>query len=342
MYIFKHSVTIKPIIVGNILLIALVLFIALLSNINMYKEVILIWLIISISYINYSVFFSPKALVKHVSFPKIDCRDMVVINSESINKKGTKEIKEANKIAETTKAPEYPELLQSAFLANLSHEIRTPMNSILGFSQLLENEEITSDMRKEYVEIINKNSNCLLQVIDDVLSIAKIESGKLKPKETKGSVSGLLHDIYESFTAENAIANLSDVKFIIKNKLTLDLDIIISDFLKLKQVINNLVNNAFKFTRKGFVELGCKPLGKGVLLFYVKDTGIGIPGEKHQSVFLPFCQGEDSFLTKEYQGLGLGLTISKRLIEFMKGEIWIESEIGQGTTFFFTIPFKQA
>lgn len=342
MYIFKHSVTIKPIIVGNILLIALVLFITFLSNINFYKEVILSWLIITTTYINCTAFFPVRVNIKHETNPGMDDRNIVINSSEALNIHSNKIIKTANELNKATKATEHPELLQSAFLANISHEIRTPMNSIIGFSQLLVNEDITPHIQKEYVEIINQNSNCLLKVIDDVLSMAKIESGKLKPTETKGSLSGLLQDIYDSFTGENAIANLSDVHFTIKNKVTPNQDVIITDFLKLKQAINNLINNAFKFTKEGFVEIGCKPSGRDRLLFYVKDSGIGIPKEKHQSIFLPFRQGEDLFLTREHQGLGLGLTISKRLIEFMKGEIWIESEIGQGTTFYFTIPFKQA
>lgn len=343
MVIHRHLNTTIPILVGNILLVVLVLLVSIMESFTFHKEIIISSLIIAILLVNYKALFTGKANLYQRACPYPECKEKLYRYEEKIITKKNKDLIHASKeLVIAKEAAEQSERLQSAFLANISHEIRTPMNAIIGFSQLLTNEEITSDLRKAYVEIINQNSNYLLQVIDDILSIAKIESGRLKPIEIRGSVSKLFQDVYESFTSDNSTPNLRDVKFVIKNKLGLDHDIITTDFIRLKQVLNNLIVNAFKFTRDGFIEMGCKRSEKGTLLFYIKDSGIGIPKEQHERIFQRFRQGEDTFLTKEYKGTGLGLTISKRLIELMKGEIWVESDKGHGATFYFTIPYKRA
>ena len=215
--------------------------------------------------------------------------------------------------------------LKSAFLANMSHEIRTPLNAIVGFSNLLtiaENEE----ERDEYINIISSNNELLLQLINDILDVAKIEAGTLEFIDSEIDINALLSDIEQSsrLKAPEGV----QVSFVEK----LPYCIIMSDKNRLAQVITNFINNAIKFTKEGSIRFGYEHKDDK-LLFYVKDTGCGIEPEKKDLVFNRFVK-----LNSFAQGTGLGLAICQMIVKKLGGEIGVESELGTGSTFWFTLP----
>ena len=224
--------------------------------------------------------------------------------------------------------------LKSAFLANLSHEVRSPLNIILGHTQLLDAGASLTDEQQESVNIINISSNQLLGIIDDIIDISKLETGQQSIQRDLFSLNELIRESYKSFSfkAEN-----QSLAFYYHLGLSDDAGMIYSDRIKLKQVLNNLLNNAFKFTPEGEIEFGYT-LSKGFIQFYVKDTGIGISGEHGEKIFDRFMQVENIDSGK-FEGTGLGLAISKGLIELMGGRIWYHSAVGQGTVFYFILPY---
>jgi PAS domain S-box-containing protein len=230
--------------------------------------------------------------------------------------------------------------LKSAFLANMSHEIRTPMNAILGFAQLLEKKELTKEKRILFTQTIKHRATDLLGIINDIIDISKIESGTFHIFEEPGMVIEMLENIQTFFKIRNENFQKKPIDFRILNHLNYDENYINTDFSRLNQVLINLVENAYKFTAAGYIEIGCSLKDKKHLIFYVKDTGIGISKENQSIIFDRFRQAEDSFSARKYGGTGLGLSISKGILELMNGRIWVESEVGVGTTFFFEIPFK--
>lgn len=223
--------------------------------------------------------------------------------------------------------------LKSAFLANMSHEIRTPMNSIMGFLSILEDEDLPLETKKEYMGIVQKSSSQLLHIIDDIIEISKIDTGNVELKLTKFSVNPLLERLYKTMliTSKN-----KSIQFSLNGLLPDDCSELTADSTRLEQVMNNLLVNAFKFTSEGTVDFGAEMQGTQVL-FYVKDTGIGIEKENFGMIFNRFSKVEDSIKCK-YGGNGLGLAISKAYVEKMGGKIWVESELGKGSTFYFTLP----
>ncbi|MGM0407773.1 MAG: response regulator, partial [Bacteroidota bacterium] len=231
--------------------------------------------------------------------------------------------------------------LKSAFLANMSHEIRTPMNAIIGFSNLLNDTDISTEQRTELVDLIIKNSHSLLNLIDDIIDIAKIESGQLRIINKDCSINKLMGELFETFSERfkhNKNIQIKVDEKIINTPLNIE-----SDYYRLQQVFNNLIDNAIKFTENGFVEFGYLPDKleyENQLIFFVKDTGIGLSTEQQNNIFSRFTKVEHN-KKKIYRGAGLGLTISKNLIEMMGGKIWIDSELNKGATFFFSIPIKQ-
>ncbi|MBU8891920.1 MAG: PAS domain S-box protein [Bacteroidales bacterium] len=236
--------------------------------------------------------------------------------------------------------------LKSEFLANMSHEIRTPMNSILGFSQLLKKSNLSAEKRNNLIEIINTNSNLLLTIINDIIDISKIEARQIKLLETNVNMNVLLDELYVMFYNEIKIKKKK-----IKLKLTKPVTeefFIITDEVRIKQIFSNLISNAEKFTEKGEIEFGVEFYKKDQLLFFVKDTGVGIAKDKLDIIFDRFRQA-DSSSTRQFGGTGLGLTISKGLIDLLGGDIWVESvkenmSAGKagGTQFYFTIQLKNA
>ncbi len=231
---------------------------------------------------------------------------------------------------------EEADFLKTSFLANMSHEIRTPMNAILGFSQLLEEEDIEEEEKREYLHYIHKRGHDLLNIINDILDISKIESNELKIFKTFGDVNLMLDECLKFFNAENAYELKKPIDIFIGKKLPPNTSVEL-DFARIKQIINNLVSNSIKFTEQGFIDFGCYEVNSH-LIFYVKDSGIGIQDEKKHLVFERFRQLEENTITKKFGGTGLGLSICKGLVELMNGEIWFESEFNKGTTFYFSIP----
>ena len=227
--------------------------------------------------------------------------------------------------------------LKSAFLANMSHEIRTPMNGIIGFSEMLNSSDITTEMRKTYTEIITQSSHQLLRIVNDILDISRIEIGQVEYNPANTCINDLLYEIYSEF---NPRAKAKEIKLKINQSLTDKDSTIITDDGKLRQIFNNLISNAIRFTQKGKIEVGYN-LNNDYLEFYVKDTGIGIPPELHKQIFERFRQAEIT-ISQKYGGTGLGLAIAKANIELCGGEIWLKSSPGKGTTFYFTLPYEKS
>jgi len=230
--------------------------------------------------------------------------------------------------------------LKSAFLANMSHEIRTPMNAIMGFSDLLDMEDMPFEKRKKFTKIIQERSKDLMGIINDILDISRIESHTLKIFETKGNINDKLVEISEFFKVKNDELFSKPIAIEIFNQLTPEQCSIETDFERIKQVLINLIDNAFKFTSKGKIQIGCQLKDKNTLQFFVSDSGIGIEKDKHQVIFERFRQIEETYMTRDFGGAGLGLSISKGIVELLNGSIWVESELGQGSTFYFTVPYK--
>ena len=230
--------------------------------------------------------------------------------------------------------------LKSQFLANMSHEIRTPMNGIIGFSQLLKENKMTSLERKHYIDLICSRGYHLLQIINDIIDISKLEAGQLQIRKETININRLLQDLYYVFHTQMEQEKHTEITLIIENYPG-DIDInITSDYTKLEQVLVNLINNALKFTDKGEVKYGYY-LDDEFVTFYVSDTGIGIPVELHRTIFDRFMK-INKRREKIQEGTGLGLAISKGIINLLNGKIWVKSEPEKGSVFFFTVPYKPA
>jgi signal transduction histidine kinase/ActR/RegA family two-component response regulator len=232
--------------------------------------------------------------------------------------------------------------LKTAFLANMSHEIRTPMNAISGFTELLILRNPGEEQKLEFLKLIRKSNADLLHIIEDIIDITKIESDQLKikyktcrPYEIVGDLYAVFKGIFKSFGIED------DVELIV-NVAEKDKDIsFYTDNERLKQVLSNLLNNAAKFTSKGFIEFGYKIIDESNLFFFVRDTGPGIPQEMKEKIFDRFTQVEDTCL-KIHQGAGLGLAICKNIVNLLGGKIWVESVVGKGSAFLFRLPLREA
>lgn len=248
-----------------------------------------------------------------------------------------KEIMKINaELTEAMKKSKESDRLKTAFLANLSHEIRTPMNGIVGFSELVLSPESSDEEKQEYNRIIANSCRQLLGVVNDIVDISKIESGVIELHKREVDLNDLLQELYSlhALTAR-------------KQQLTLEMipgfedgfARIITDEVKLQQILNNLVGNALKFTNEGFVRFGYVQKGK-MIEFYVIDSGIGIPEEKQKQIFERFIQA-DSGLARRKGGTGLGLSIARAYVEKMGGKIWVQSEYGKGSEFYFSFPLEK-
>jgi PAS domain S-box-containing protein len=228
--------------------------------------------------------------------------------------------------------------LKSAFLANMSHEIRTPMNAIIGFSDLLAKPGNFDKHKEKYLQIISSSGKSLLNLINDIIDISKIEAGQLKVKTQKIQLNPVMNEI---FMSQNQINDMSNKPFELRMKQAVDSEdfTIETDVYRLKQILNNLIGNAMKFIDRGYIEFGYKFNTPEQLLFYVKDTGVGMPADKLELIFKRFGQIEQKD-NKNQSGTGLGLTISKKLTELLGGEMWVESVEGEGSTFYFTLPYN--
>jgi PAS domain S-box-containing protein len=223
--------------------------------------------------------------------------------------------------------------LKTAFLSNMSHEIRTPMNGILGFSELLKEAELTGSQKQKYIDVIQLSGRRMLNIINDLIDISKIESGQMEINIADVNLSQLLDKLYNVFRSE---AENKGLEFVCNKNFENRSITIATDESKISQVFSNLIRNALKFTRQGRVEFGYV-VKKGVPEFFVSDTGIGIPVDLHKVIFERFRQGDNSD-KRNYDGSGLGLSISKAFIEMLGGRIWLVSKPGEGSLFCFTIP----
>jgi two-component system sensor histidine kinase/response regulator len=212
------------------------------------------------------------------------------------------------------------------------------MNAIIGFSDMLVNEEFTDDEKKEFIGIIKTSGDTLLKLIDDIIDISLIEAGQLKTKVATYNLNYLIREIHRFFQGEKERQNKHqiDIKLSVVNfdeTITIE-----ADQVRFRQILTNLIGNALKFTESGFIEIGYDIFDKKTLSVYVKDTGIGIHKDKIDTVFERFSKLDDE--RKLYSGTGLGLTISKKLVEQMGGNLTVESEFGVGSIFRFTLPYK--
>ncbi len=257
---------------------------------------------------------------------------VVVINDITERLSFVESLKEAKIKAEES------DRLKTAFLANMSHEIRTPMNSIVGFSNLLNDPGLKPEKREEFLQHIQESSNLLLNLIDDIIDISKIEAGQMNVSVQQFKVNPVVRETFSAFRESNTRENL---KFKLSIPRGTDELLCNTDPLRLRQVLTNLLSNAVKFTKEGTVELGYRidpQKSRPRIEFYIRDTGIGIPEDKRDLIFERFRQVDDS-QSRQFGGTGLGLAISKRLCELMGGAIWVESKLGEGSTFRFTVPY---
>ncbi len=249
-------------------------------------------------------------------------------------KEAEENLKNAKKRAE-----EY-DMLKSAFLANISHEIRTPLNAIMGFSQMIQKSYPNDEQLGGYIDIIMLSGNQLLEIIKEIIEISQLVSGKSNINYSEFSISQLLEELYKGFQVmeESKIKQGIDFKLDMKHHDYKN-DTITTDKDRLNQILKNLLNNAFKYTYSGKITLGCKRYDNTKYQFFVSDTGIGIEENKFELIFDIFRRGDETF-TRQFGGVGLGLTICREMLRLMGGKIWVESKPGKGSVFSFILPYN--
>ena len=253
------------------------------------------------------------------------------INLESEVFKRTGELVKAKDRAEES------DRLKSAFLANMSHEIRTPMNGILGFADLLKDTGLTGIEQQKCINNIEKSGKRMLNLINDLMDISKIEAGQMEVRKRGFNVNDAINTLYSFFLPET---NKKGLELSFHHGLTDPFSLVITDGDKVYAILTNLIKNAIKFTSQGSIEFGYYQKGDS-LEFFVNDTGIGIPLEMQNSVFERFVQA-DTLITRPYEGAGLGLSISKAYAAMLGGKLWLDSIPGKGSEFYFTIPYDRS
>ncbi|MBI9053971.1 MAG: response regulator [Bacteroidales bacterium] len=245
------------------------------------------------------------------------------------NSKNIDELKIAKEKAEES------DQLKSSFLANMSHEVRTPMNGIMGFSQFLKAPDLDQENKLRYINIINDSCQQLLRIIEDILEISKLETGQIELTFEEFKISEIVNGVYINHVD---LCEKKGIRLSLNNEISIE-RVLLSDKMKIIQILNNLLNNALKFTHEGKIEIGAIDRNDHVEI-YVQDTGIGIENEIKEKIFERFRQAETT-MSRTYGGTGLGLAIAKGYIELMNGEIWVDSNIGSGSSFYFKLPFKK-
>jgi len=243
------------------------------------------------------------------------------------------ELVKANIEAETSNR------LKSSFLANISHEIRTPLNSVVGFSNLLLSNDITPELKIEYIEHINHNSEKLLQIIGDIIDLSRLESSQIEITYEEASVNAIVNEVIDEV---RQVIKRNDKSIIlnVKNQFEDNVDLVFTDKIWLKRVLNHLMDNAVKFTLDGSIEFLYSRENEN-LVFKIRDTGIGIKKENLNRIFKEFRQESDGH-HRPFEGLGIGLTLAKEVVERMGGHISVQSEKGIGSEFSFSIPYRPA
>jgi signal transduction histidine kinase len=231
--------------------------------------------------------------------------------------------------------------LKSAFLCNMSHELRTPLHAIMGFAGLIANPSMPEDDKVTYANIINRNVDSLLEIINDIFDISQFESGVTGVENEPVNINDLLNSLQTWINLEKSNVGKEDIVVRV-NKANKDLNFSIStDGYKLKRAMSHLVFNALKYSEEGYIEIGYTFSGNNVIDFYVKDDGIGFSNDKLETMFSRFRQVDET-PTRQYGGLGLGLTVAQKFATFLNGRLWGESEPGKGSTFYISIPYVKA
>jgi len=275
----------------------------------------LIWISLSVLVTKRDEQFKPKQLIGLFE----DITERITVQQELIKAK---------------EKAEESDRMKSAYLANMSHKIRTPMNAIVGFANLLTEEDFSQEEKDKYIRIISRDTEQLLRLIDDIINMARLDAEQLDLAEKPFSVNKLLSELTAYYKTNEKTTRIA---FETRTSLPDGKDLLRTDEVKLKLVLSNLLNNAFKFTHLGSIELGyfINPVSKKMIL-YVKDSGIGIPEISKDKVFDRFYQADS-----KTEGTGLGLTISQGLVKLLNGNLSFESKEGEGTSFFVELPFQE-
>jgi signal transduction histidine kinase/CheY-like chemotaxis protein len=275
---------------------------------------------------------SSDLLIKNQAYEKMN-KSLKKNYKRLVSSKG--KLKEINIELQKAKIKaEESDKLKSAFLANMSHEIRTPMNGIMGFTELLKETKISSEKQKNYIEIIEKSGTRLLSIINDIVDISKIEAGQMQVSYSTTNVDEQMDYLQTFFNPE---AQEKGIELILQKTFNEKKTIIRTDNEKLYAILINLVKNAIKYTIKGTIAFGYEIKGDSIE-FFVKDSGIGISKDRQKAIFERFIQADFNDKMAR-QGAGLGLSIAKAFVELLGGKIWVESELGKGSTFYFTLPY---
>jgi signal transduction histidine kinase len=232
------------------------------------------------------------------------------------------------------------EKIKARFLSSVSHELRTPMNAILGFSNLLVDKNITSDKKEEYMEHINQSGNSLLTIVDSMIDASLLEVNELKVNKEKVNLNLMIQQVYHYFNIDKHKLGKDHIAILLNKGIRKDDFIVYTDQYRLTQVLSSLLSNALKFTNKGIIEFGYFLRDDQKIQFFVKDSGKGILTEKAASIFNKFEKQDEDYGSTE-GGVGLGLTLAKGIIQLLGGEIWVESNIFNGSTFNFTVEYLE-
>ena len=268
-----------------------------------------------------------------LTLSRIDFRGCVYTQASIRDSSWCKELE--NELVVSKEKAQNSEQLKTSFLANMSHDIRNPLNAILGFSKMLADDtEVSVSERRRYGELIEINGNNLLNLINDIIDVSLIEANQMLIEKKRCKINGLMEELYLTFQRTAARNNL-------KLKLNIAVDdvsfSIYSDPMRIRQVLSNLISNAIKYTKQGFVEFGYQLVDGKTIQFFVKDSGLGISPEHLENIFDRFNR-EVTNQTKAIRGTGLGLDISKRLVTLLGGKIWVFSTLNKGSEFYFSIP----